>query len=361
VQDSTTKDIIKQMKIALTDKSLPIQRAASEVCPTASKPDKSFTRPMTQVITAMYSHPDPVMLTLAELDSIISQSIKSLDVADQVTRHSHAQLVGYILASTQIERVVPTQEALPKLSKKDLNQDVMDDDVEENNVTAEVVKPMLTPQEMLVHLSTHFNKPNVSRRTRIGIFDFYAALFTKLGAGFCETNFSLIVSHLLSEVISSPRFINHNPNVAASVMRYERLLVRSLVSILLRDLVGVRMLSEQGQIAAIQELSNAYLKRWPAMLPGQVAPSSSVLVCALREVAGLLQQLGNAPPPVQVISNLFGCTQKINRSLSFSYRVHCQNHWLHFYPTPVILFVWPPLWLFKASASLHPCVFLKRS
>jgi len=35
VQDSTTKDIIKQMKIALTDKPLPIQvqRAASEVCP----------------------------------------------------------------------------------------------------------------------------------------------------------------------------------------------------------------------------------------------------------------------------------------------------------------------------------------
>jgi hypothetical protein len=32
VQDSATKDIIKQMKIALTDKSLPIQRAASEVC-----------------------------------------------------------------------------------------------------------------------------------------------------------------------------------------------------------------------------------------------------------------------------------------------------------------------------------------
>ena len=194
---------------------------------TASNPTITYST-MTQVITAMYSHPDPVLLTLAELDSIISQSIKSLDVADQVTRHSHAQLVGYILASTQIERVVPTQEALPKLSKKDLNQDVMDDDVDENNVTAEVVKPMLTPQEMLVHLSTHFNKPNVSRRTRIGIFDFYAALFTKLGAGFCETNFSLIVSHLLSEVISSPRFINYNPNVAASVMRYERLLVRSL-------------------------------------------------------------------------------------------------------------------------------------
>jgi hypothetical protein len=48
------------------------------------------------------------------------------------------------------------------------------------------------------------------------------------------------------------------------------------------------MLSEQGQISAIQELANAYLKRWPAMMPGQVAPS--VLVFTLREVAGLLQQ-----------------------------------------------------------------------
>ncbi|KAL4255220.1 hypothetical protein AB1N83_012549 [Pleurotus pulmonarius] len=35
------------------------------------------------------------------------------------------------------------------------------------------------------------------------------------------------------------------------------------------------------------------------MMPGQVAPSSAMLVVALREVAGLLQQLGNAPPPVQ--------------------------------------------------------------
>ena len=35
--------------------------------------------------------------------------------------------------------------------------------------------------------------------------------------------------------------------------------------------------------------------RWPAMMPGQVAPPTSVLVVALREVAGLLQQLGNAP------------------------------------------------------------------
>jgi len=31
----------------------------------------------------------------------------------------------------------------------------------------------------------------------------------------------------------------------------------------------VCMLSEQGQISAIRELANIYLKRWPAMMPGQ--------------------------------------------------------------------------------------------
>jgi hypothetical protein len=77
------------------------------------------------------------------------------------------------------------------------------------------------------------------------------------------------------------------------------LLIRTLVRIILRDLVGVWKLSEQGQIAAIQELANSYPKRWPAIMPGQVSPNSSVLI-AFREVAGLLQQLGNAPPPVQV-------------------------------------------------------------
>jgi hypothetical protein len=238
----------------------------------------------------MYSSSDASTLSLSELDSIITQSVKSLETADQATRHSHAQLVGHILASTQIERVVPPPDTIQK-SKKDSTTAEQQDNDPSPSSAAEVTKPMLTAAEMFTHLSTHLNKQYVPRKTRIGIFDFYAALLTKLGASFVETNFSLIVSHLVTEIVSNPR---------NGANRYDILLTRSLVGILLRDLVGVRMLSEQGQISAIQELANAYLKRWPAMMPGQVAPSSQVLVIALREVAGLLQQLGNAPPPVQV-------------------------------------------------------------
>ncbi|KAJ7439796.1 hypothetical protein B0H11DRAFT_2253480 [Mycena galericulata] len=50
-------------------------------------------------------------------------------------------------------------------------------------------------------------------------------------------------------------------------MRHEGLLVRALVDVLLRDLVDERMLSEQGQIGAICELANVYLKGWPISDP----------------------------------------------------------------------------------------------
>lgn len=160
----------------------------------------------------------------------------------------------------------------------------------------------MTPSEMLSQLSTLFNKPNTSRKTRIGLFDFYTVLISTLGSSFVETNYSVIVKHFLEEIVAvNPRPANI-VTMTSSAIRYETLLVRKLVGIVLRDLIGVRLLSEQGQIAAIQELSRSYLKKWPALMPSQVAPSPVLLVIALKEVAGLVQQLGNAPPPVQVRS-----------------------------------------------------------
>ncbi|GLB35175.1 putative clathrin-coated vesicle protein [Lyophyllum shimeji] len=271
VTDAASKDIMKQMRNALSDKSLPVQRAAASV------------------LIAMYSGTDGSHPSASDVDTIVTLCVKSLDSADQVTRHWLARLVGHMLALTQIERTVSVPETAQK-AKKDSQDDTDAGLSSAASAAAEVTKPTLTPAEMFAHLSSHFNKPNATRKTRVGIFDFYVALLTRLGPSFVESNFALIVGHLMTEIVSSPR------NAST---RYETVLVRSLVGILLRDLIGVRMLSEQGQISAIQELANAYLKRWPAMMPGHTAPGSSVLVVVLREVAGLVQQLGNAPPPVQ--------------------------------------------------------------
>ena len=238
----------------------------------------------------MYPVEDSTRL-VSDVDSLIMTCTKSLETADQLTRRSLAKLVAHILATTQVQRAVPVPEP-PKKAKK--GQNVAEDDedaIPGMHIQTEEAKPVMTPQEMLAQLSVQFNKPQASKKTRVGIFDFYAALLTQLGSGWVENNYGLVVTHLMNEIVANPR---------NSTTRYETLLVRALVEVLLRDLVGVRMLGEQAQISAIQELSTVYLKRWPALMHGQTASNSLCLVIALREVAGLLQQLGNAPPPVQV-------------------------------------------------------------
>ncbi|KAI0776806.1 ARM repeat-containing protein [Trametes elegans] len=270
VTDSVAKDIIKHSRNALGDKALPVQRAACEV------------------LILMYPSGDGTR-SVVDVENILNHCVKSLEGADQLTRKSLAKLAAHMLASTQIEKVVPVVDTAKK-NKKTQNQDEDEDATVTPHVTIEDPKPIMTPAEMLLQLSAHFNKPQASRRTRVGIFDFYSALLWQLGTGFVESNYALIVNHFMTEIVNNPR---------NSGTRYEVLFVRSLIELILRDLVGVRMLGEQAQIAAIQELSNTYLKRWPALMPGQSAPSPLCLVIALREVSGLLQQLGNAPGPVQ--------------------------------------------------------------
>ncbi|KAI1790592.1 clathrin-coated vesicle protein [Ganoderma leucocontextum] len=270
VADSVAKDIIKYSKNALSDKALPVQRAACEV------------------LILMYPSGDGTR-SVSDVESILNICVKSLDSADQLTRSVLAKLAAHMLASTQVEKVIPVVDTAKK-GKKTQDEDEDEDPPPGMHVAAEESKPIMTPTEMFQQLSAHFNKPQASRKTRVGIFDFYSALISLLGSSFIESNYGLIVSHLMTEIVSNPR---------NSGSRYEVMFVRSLIEIILRDLIGVRVLGEQAQIAAIQELSSTYLKRWPALMPGSSAPSPLCLVIALREISGLVQQLGNAPSPVQ--------------------------------------------------------------
>ena len=300
----------------------------------------------------MYTDPDSISLTLSDLDGVVSVSIKSLsqESIDQVTTASHARLVGTLLALSQVARAAPVDppKASAKKEKKDGGGALGDDDDDKNDgsglggagsaAEAAMMKPLLTPQEMLVRLSVHWGHSHVQkgtqlgqagRKVRTGITACYAALFSQLGASWVETNFAVVFGHLMNELVASPSqgssaFGRYNvgqtvPSASAGPARYDVLLTRSLVGAILRDLVGVRLLSEQAQIGAIQEIASSYLRRWPALLGvgvgrGNVQPTEpapEVLVVALREVAGLVEQLGNAPPPVQVCAPfyVFLCSQ----------------------------------------------------
>ncbi|KDQ54486.1 hypothetical protein JAAARDRAFT_80176 [Jaapia argillacea MUCL 33604] len=267
ITDAVVKDVFKQMRHALGDKSLPIQRSASDV------------------LLVMYQSSEGVV-TAADAESIVALCTKSLETADQLTCHSLSKLVGHLLASTQKEQPIPASDTKRGSNLGGPN----DEDSTSAPRSLPEVKSILSFKDMLLVLSNHFNKVNSSKKLRVGIFHFYTSLLNCLGPSFVESNYAIIVNHLTGDVIA------HQRN---TVTRYEVLLARTLVGIILRDLIGVRMLGEQAQINAIQELSNSYLKRWPAIMPGQTAPNSLVLDVVLAEVAGLLQQLGNAPPPVQ--------------------------------------------------------------
>lgn len=243
-----------------------------------------------QALLVIHSHSDSIR-TVSDVEQIVTPCIKSLDSADYPTRRSLARLVAQVLALTQVERAVATAE---KKGRKDTAENSSEMDRPSGPVV-EATKALLSVPDMLSQLAVHFNKFNVSRKTRIGIFDFYAATLSQLGTAFIETHYATVIKHIMSELISSTR---------SGSTHYETLLVRKLTGVLLRDLVGTRLLTEQGQIEAIKELSSSYLRRWPALMPGQSPPAPNVIIVALKEVAGLLQQLGNAPPPVQVCFTL---------------------------------------------------------
>ncbi|KAH7108306.1 ARM repeat-containing protein [Auriculariales sp. MPI-PUGE-AT-0066] len=265
--DSTLKDILKQCRGYLSDKAFPVQRAAAEV------------------LIVLYPADDGNR-AISDVESIVQLCIRNLDGADQQTRRSLARLAGHMLASTQVERAAPAE--VPKKGKKEEGDD--NDVPVPVGIQTEGPKLIMPPTQMLQVLSLQFNKAVASRKTRIGIFDFYATLLLTLGSAWVESNYAVIARHFFTEVVTSMR---------STSSRFEILTVRKLVSTLLRDLIAVRMLSEQGQIGAIRELSLAYVRKWPAVMPGQSSPNPLVLVIALREIAGLLQQLGSAPPPVQ--------------------------------------------------------------
>jgi len=231
-------------------------------------------------------------LTVSDLETIISQVIKALDATDFETRNTLARLVGGLLAYSQLEGSAPAAEPKKKPVKTvDGKKDEEDDPYPTGpSAQAEQAKSLYTLQEMLLILSTPLNKLNSSRKTVVGIINIYAALFTALGSTFIENNYVDLLKHLIQDVGNGPR---------ANINHFERLTMRKCIGLLLREVIGVRLLSEEGQIIALREVAQTYLSKYPALLPGQITPNKNVLLLAAEETAGLLQQLGSAPSLVQ--------------------------------------------------------------
>ena len=273
VPDQIAKDLLRYLKNGLSDTALAVQRTCAEAL--------AGLQGCTSVITTMY-----------EIENIITLVIKILDKTDHPTRRAMSKLVAHLLAFTQDAASV----VAPPPDKKSKKTGPAGDDHEDpitivTSAAAEVTKSLLTPQAMFKILSTHFNRlPAPARRARNAIFDIYATLLERLGSGYVEARYAEILEHFVVEIVDQPR---------NKTTPHETACIGEMVGLMLREVIGVRSLSEQGQGMAVREIADKYLKKWPALLPGAAEPSEMVLLVILREMAELLRQLGTAAPVIQ--------------------------------------------------------------
>ncbi|CAG8476835.1 4543_t:CDS:10 [Funneliformis caledonium] len=279
--ESIIKDIMKQMKSGLGDKAL-IIKVASVQCMHA---------------VAKYTH-QQYPISASELDNLLNQMVKLLDGSNQTIRRSVSSYIATLLAGTQNEvdflATTISSSSKNKSSTTTHNASSLTSGggsptLSSQQDSSSSAKVILSVEEMLTHLSTIYNKQSTTREMRAAIIESYSALFLQLGTKYVELNYSFIAQHLLKDLVSHPR---------NSSSRYEALNVREHCELLLRDVIGTRLLSEQGQVTAVRELANGWLKQWPALMTNQVEPSKLSLVCAVNEISGLLLDLGGAASTV---------------------------------------------------------------
>jgi hypothetical protein len=298
------------MRSALVDKALPVQRAACAILTTLF-PDTIATQ------TTGLS-PSVAILSLAEIEALVAQVMKAFDNADidTSTRLVLARLVGHLLALTQVPRTTSAPIKSPPQSNAPAADEASTTGAAKPQ--AEVIsRPLVQPIEMMTIVGTWMSKQTTTRKQRVGLLHAYSALFNQLGPSWVEANYGLILTHLAKDLINAPK--------VSMGSRADKAWIRKAVGILLRDVIGERMLSEQGIISAVMEAVNGMVRPFlsailfaasnsrpmspvggtsatAAFIKGQSSeksPSADTMMIALKELAGLLRQLGNAPPVVQ--------------------------------------------------------------
>ncbi|PUU78144.1 armadillo-type protein [Tuber borchii] len=234
-----------------------------------------------------------------EYDKLQSVAMKALDSTSTSARKAAASCwsLALVLAySTEVPELAKVAKK-PKKMKR-VSTAVGDDEglgVERPSSPAPsgkkaIVRLTFTLEEILRQLSLHYTKPSTSPRARAGIALCYSGVLERLGSSVVESNYGLISSHLLNDLLS------HHAVIAN---RFRLLTTRKYVRTLLEDVIGRRLLGETGQLNAIKTLVNDTMKDYPQVIKEKPEPSKHALTGALHALASLIQSLGSALASVQ--------------------------------------------------------------
>ncbi|KAK4049254.1 hypothetical protein OIO90_005543 [Microbotryomycetes sp. JL221] len=296
MSDLLTKETLKSLKALMNEKAGAIVRAAADCILALSAAPGTFSG-------------------LVEIDSVVTPALKAIETADFATRRSLSALVAGLLAHTQIEGSGAIELNSTSKKKKQTttneNQDQEDNDPYPNinNISSNEnsKKTLLTIVEMLNQLSIPFNRLSSTRQFRNGIIDVYGELFTALGSSWIEQHYVDVLKHVVNDIgcgiAAGSGWTNWTPRsierLEPTKARFEALMARKAVKLLMKDVITGRLLSEGGQVAALRDVAETFLRQWPSLMPGKQAPTKQALVIALEETNSLLHSLGCAPPAIQ--------------------------------------------------------------
>lgn len=275
IGDAFGKELLRTFRQGLADKAGPVVRVNAEC------------------LTVLVRN-SGLLNSRSEVETVLTLAMKALDHADYPTKRSLVELLAAMLAWTQ-EEVVPV--ASSKKSKKKKDEGGNSSDTEDIGVSSNggstgeaQFRKIMDATAMLEQISNAFWRPAATRALQCALLNVYAALFTELGAEWVNVNYELLIEHL---IVTLP-----GPLKLPQQGHHDTHFLRRGVGLVLRQLVGERMLGEQGQVAAITTITNLYLTKYPALTPSARAPEEITLVMGLDEVSGLLDQLGNASSQV---------------------------------------------------------------
>ncbi|KAG1473645.1 hypothetical protein G6F56_000838 [Rhizopus delemar] len=266
--DQILKDLMKQLRNGLVDKALAM-RVASAQCL------QSVIQHATQSFTQI------------EIETLLQHCLKAFEGSTFAVRRAVSSLCATLLLFTQTPATIDP--AKPNIRHASTGEEThigaskAEESVSNKNTT------LLSIEEMLSQLSTPYNKPISSRELKTGLIETYATLFILLGTEFVEANYSTITKHILCEIL------DHEKDLLASDSTY----LRAQVNFLLHHTINKKLLSEHGQATAIKILVGHWVKKWPALMPNQVAPSKQILLCVTNLIAQLVCELEGAASSMQ--------------------------------------------------------------
>lgn len=227
------------------------------------------------------------LYNISDIDTTLTATWKLLDTPDWLTRRAVVELAASLLLATQVEQEGVRDDMPVKTRKGALGQEGqssgMMDSVDASRGRPTDKASLQSTSEMLRHITLLYNRPGTSARARNVLVDVYATLLYRLGRTYVEGAFSAIFDNICLEL---------GTGAQSKTSRHETLLARHYARLLLDKVIAGRLLKEEGQRSAVEEIVKRYLGKFPAAIPGTQEPATESIVLALQTMADLLGRFG---------------------------------------------------------------------